>query len=391
MATEPSSVEKTKVADTPPVRPEFATSPEELNPLLNPLLEQNLARWAQVYFTTPPAARDQAVRDLLRQLRANVGSSGTPSPAPTTDAVAPAAASVSCSNCRGENAPYQQFCGFCGILLDREKAADVAPPQPEWAAPARELPRVETLSFLGLDSSQANNEMESLRERSFGSAYYEADSAPSRRGRYAIAAIVIILAGLTYLEWPSLRSHLQSASQPAPAVQAPAVLGSGSPLSVVPAQSEPQQSASHEARPQAAGPPEPAPPPEPLPSTPEDAASHRINNPEHPVQPSQPLTMASHRETIAAVPDGTQELLQAQRYLDGRGVAHDSVQAAAWLWKAVSKQNSRADVLLADLYLRGDGVPKSCVQARLLLVAAAKKSAPGAAERLRSLEARGCR
>jgi len=91
------------------------------------------------------------------------------------------------------------------------------------------------------------------------------------------------------------------------------------------------------------------------------------------------------------VPDGTEELLQAQRYLDGRGVAHDSGQAAALLWKAVSKQNTRADVLLADLYLRGDGVPKSCDQARLLLVAAAKKSAAGAAEKLRNLESSGCR
>ncbi len=381
------------MADTPPVRPELATSPEELNPLLNPLLEQNLGRWAQVYFTTPPQARDQAVRELLLKLRANVSSSGPPSPAPTPDtvAVSPAAASVSCTNCRGENAPYQHFCGFCGVPLDRARAADIAPPQPETPAPARELPRVETLSFLGLDSSQANHEMESLRERSFGSAYYEADSAPPRRGRYAIAVIVIILAGLAYIEWPALRSHLQSVSQRAPTVPAPAVSASGSPPSGAPTPSEPQHSASHEAQPQAASPSEPAPLPEPLPSPPEDAAPHRINQPEHPVQPSQPLTLASHRETIAPVPDGTRELLQAQRYLDGRGVAHDSGQAAAWLWKAVSKQNSRADVLLADLYLRGDGVAKSCIQARLLLVAAAKKNAPGATERLRSLAASGCR
>jgi TPR repeat protein len=77
--------------------------------------------------------------------------------------------------------------------------------------------------------------------------------------------------------------------------------------------------------------------------------------------------------------------------LDGRGVAHDSGQAAALLWKAVSEQNTRADILLADLYLLGDGVPKSCDQARLLLVAAAKKGAPEAALKLRNIESGGCR
>jgi TPR repeat protein len=107
--------------------------------------------------------------------------------------------------------------------------------------------------------------------------------------------------------------------------------------------------------------------------------------------PPQPLTLAAHKEAIDAAPQGAQELLEAQRYLDGRGVQHDSGQAAALLWKAVSKQNARAGVLLADLYLRGDGVPKSCDQARLLLVAAAKKDAPGATEKLRNLESSGCR
>ena len=60
------------------------------------------------------------------------------------------------------------------------------------------------------------------------------------------------------------------------------------------------------------------------------------------------------------------------------------------LWKAVGKQNTRADILLADLYRLGDGVPKNCDQARLLLVAAAKKSAAGAADKLRNLESSGC-
>jgi TPR repeat protein len=103
------------------------------------------------------------------------------------------------------------------------------------------------------------------------------------------------------------------------------------------------------------------------------------------------VTLASHTEEAGLLPDGTQELQLAQRYLDGRGVPHDPALAATLLWKAVGKQNARADILLADLYMQGDGVAKSCDQARLLLVAATEKSAPGAAERLRSLESGGCR
>jgi TPR repeat protein len=109
------------------------------------------------------------------------------------------------------------------------------------------------------------------------------------------------------------------------------------------------------------------------------------------VPPARPLTLASRTEGVGMHPDGTQELQLAQRYLDGRGVPHDPALAATLLWKAVGKQNARADVLLADLYIRGDGVAKSCDQARLLLVAATEKSAPGAAERLRNIESGGCR
>jgi TPR repeat protein len=69
----------------------------------------------------------------------------------------------------------------------------------------------------------------------------------------------------------------------------------------------------------------------------------------------------------------------------------DPAEAAKLLWKAVSKQNATAAVLLSDLYLRGDGVPRSCDQARLLLVAAAKRGSPLAAQQLRNLESHGCR
>lgn len=44
--------------------------PPEVNPLLNPVLERNLGRWAEVYFTSPPEERDKAVVELIRELKA---------------------------------------------------------------------------------------------------------------------------------------------------------------------------------------------------------------------------------------------------------------------------------------------------------------------------------
>src|ERR1700733_5967606 len=48
---------------------------DTLNPILNPLLAAHMGRWAEVYFTSPPEKREQAVADLLREL---AGDSGSP-------------------------------------------------------------------------------------------------------------------------------------------------------------------------------------------------------------------------------------------------------------------------------------------------------------------------
>src|SRR5678816_3594429 len=47
--------------------------PSELNPLTNPALERNLGRWAQVYFSNPPAKRQQAVSNLLKEIHRESG------------------------------------------------------------------------------------------------------------------------------------------------------------------------------------------------------------------------------------------------------------------------------------------------------------------------------
>jgi hypothetical protein len=380
-----NSVEKTNVAERSPVRPEPEDLSEELNPLLNPVLEQNLSSWAQIYFTTPPASRDQAVRDLLRKLHVDMNPNvPKPAPPPAQNPMPRVDDTVSrqliCSTCHSENPSDQQFCGFCGtaLLAKRTVQETVRPVNPPAAASYSQP--AETMSFLGLDSNQPDEDLQFLREKTLRSKYYEEDTASSHLGRYAFATIVLILAGLAYVEWPFLQSKFDSISRTSSSARSspngtmPAAPSQPSP--VIP--TEAQQPATTETQPQKNATP-----------TPTDQrtieASNGVDRGES-IPPAPPVALAAHKDATPPAAEGTQELLEAQRYLDGRGVPHDSGVAASLLWKAVGKENARADVLLAELYLRGDGVPKSCDQARLLLVAAAKKKAPGVADGLRTLE-----
>ncbi len=446
-------------------RESFSGATETMNPLLNPLLEQNLSRWAEVYFTTPPEKRDDAVRELLRQLHVEVHSSApdpgmaasahgdtpatettpirTEAPPARWSALSPEEPHLVCASCGSMNTTDQQFCGFCGSPLSagpipsehrdtgsraemwsgqdpyQIQHSDYASEQHQTASPGTqgwdtkaaaaethaqqsypaEAYPAETVSFLGLDSPRPDNDLQFLREKSFGSDYYEQEST-SHWGRYLGGGLAIILAGLIYFEWPVLRSHLQS--QTHITTQAPAS-AAVAPQTPQPAAMQPTGNAEGQSpNPAASSSAEPATAAAPastaavVAATPVSGAPDRKTSiPNGDIERSgksaQPLTLAAHTEGTAPVPDGTQELLMAQRYLEGRGVPHDSVQAAALLWKAVGKQNARADVLLADLYAQGDGVSKSCDQARLLLLAAAKKNAPGAEEKLRGIESGSCR
>lgn len=120
----------------PSDRPSSLPAPE-LNPLLNPLLGQNMGRWAEVYFKSPPEKREQAVLELLRELRAeNPGLEGAMPSAPpagseqgfrqlgaislpASDAPQP---TIACHACGRENPPSHRFCGMCGKSLFEEAA-----------------------------------------------------------------------------------------------------------------------------------------------------------------------------------------------------------------------------------------------------------------------------
>ena len=119
--------------------PETTLPDPELNPLLNPLLAAHMGRWAEVYFTSPPERRGQAVAELLRELEKTAGSE----PAPVSDAgnrrkeiaareiakASPAAAESAyvCHACGQDNRFEQKFCGRCGAPLTSSAEESVAP------------------------------------------------------------------------------------------------------------------------------------------------------------------------------------------------------------------------------------------------------------------------
>jgi hypothetical protein len=317
-------------------------------------------QWAQVYLDTALEAPNQPEPGPLPQLKTE--SAGTRAKATPSPAVPPR---VVCVTCHRQNPRDRRFCGFCGSPLSHPKATVVS---------AAAVP------IFGPDSRRAENQLQFLREKSLGSTYYH----PGSRGRstVAVAALARILANVTYVEWPSLHSRLQSVLHPSPVVQLPvASTRPTRPAPVTPA--EAQQSGRDD------NPEQGFSPPRSLPFA--ESASDKTNTAGRSTQHGQPPVSVSPSEPAGLAADGTEELLLANRYLDARGAAHNVGPAAALLWKAVSEQNTRADVLLADLYLLGDGVPKSCDQARLLLVAAAKKGSLKAAWKLRNIESSDCR
>ncbi|MGB8986181.1 MAG: zinc ribbon domain-containing protein [Candidatus Sulfotelmatobacter sp.] len=409
----------------------------ELNPLVNPLLAAHMGRWAEVYFTSPPEKRAQAVSDLVRELS---NDSSSPVSAPSASAEArwpkvedeaadvpsPSSASkseqplVQCESCGHQNAVPQRFCGMCGAPLTSslEPLQPFEEPEPIAATHWHETDNVRhnvgerevepplvsahpstdyraTLNSPWPPPENAPAEFTMLSEYQS-----EPDQHPYRI--YVGLVVAIVLGLLVYVTWRNNSAFWSSGGAPAALPQA-----------VPPAKSEAPRAA-------AAQPPATSAEPNNTTSKPAEAAPIRSAAPsqnrtgvpsenDRGVKNQHPQQVARTRPVTHAVPatqnpsaanpatdmagqNGSEELAAAEKYLNaGPGGARDSQQAAMLLWKAVAKQNLTATLLLSDLYLRGDGVSKSCDQARLLLDAAARKGAAAAAERLRNLQAFGCR
>ena len=337
----------------------------DLNPLINPVLGRNLGRWAQVYFTSPPEKREEAVGELLRELESEVPGGQPAMARPETQEKVQSQPHVAipqqllCPVCQRSNQIGQRFCGYCAQPLTPEAERD-----------SRHNAEESNQTDASAMSAAGEDELQWLRDKSLSS--FEPSQAPARRGfRYFVVGVFILVAAFGYLQWAS-QSRAGSSAQPS-VVSSPST--SLPPLAQAKDVSQPKPF--EDQQPAAAS------------NAPDTSVSRKSSEAGPRSEPSRQAIIPepAKDETDGA---GADELAAAQRYLEGKNGPRDSSQAAKWLWKAVGKQNPGAALMLAELYARGDGVAKSCDQARLLLVAAAKKGTPNAGLRLRNLESNGC-
>ena len=349
----------------PTDKPEASDLPDpELNPLLNPLLAENLGRWAEVYFTALPENRVQAVSELLRELRNGSAAASVSAPdiqdekrgenpaaeaAPDSPAM-PAESLGTCGACGHDNSAVQRFCGMCGAPLPTSGGRDDARESP-WTRPQISLP-----SFTVAE---------------------ETEPVSHRYRLYAGVFLAVVVALLLYRAWPNNRKSISGPTDAQSAISGATPVAQPAQPSNSP---QPSATATQEASPQEFPAPSQEYPP---------ANSRKKRTAAREASPD--VRAAASSAAPATERGGAEDLATAEKYLSGsQGMPRDSREASLWLWKAVGKGNLAATVALSDLYLRGDGVPKNCDQGRLLLDAAARKGGKAAAERLRNLQAFGC-
>lgn len=402
---------------------------EELNPLQNPLLAENINRWAEVYFSNPPDRRDAAVAELLLELEREqrqkdvIEGRVSPTPVPSAEeadipSVNAAEKTTKCGSCGHENPMTHQFCGMCGQRVDPEKDTTTQPAEVERGRSARVMEEIERPILHEPEQidedpvveggpEAAPEEME-LSERpydDYAPAFASSDLSlfqslrvphdvdeeeweygPERSSsyRYYIAAIlIIIIGGLGYLAWRSAQTSqaTHEVSPPPPAAATENAQPAAQPATT--AKSEPTTAP----KPKNAAPPAAARDSSPTTDKSENSATQVEK-----ASKTERLTPKPAPAHTASAGNGAEELAIAEGYLNGTsGRGRDSSQAAKWLWQAMSKHNGQATLMLADLYLKGDGVPKNCDQGRILLDSAAQRGIAGAGERLRNLQAFGCR
>jgi len=345
----------------------------ELNPLLNPLLGQHMGRWSEVYFTTAPEKREEAVLELLRELEAA---------GPTVHAgVRP----VACASCGRDNSPQQNFCGNCGAPLTgdgstpRARTQGPHAVQPTLRATSPE-PALPITDFAGSLRGFSPVSRERETRRSGWRRLVDNLIEPGSSRFYLGSALVLVMVTLTYMAWRSAQV-VSRISQPAPAAALKRRVLSVADQSPVKPETSRQGPGNVNSAAPVAPPSTSVSPTTPVRFDPAAKAS----------APAQSTPSTAAPQTPALGTGGSEELAAAQGFLNGSG-GHErnSATAAEWLWKAVAKQNADATLQLSDLYLKGDGVEKNCDQARLLLDAAARKGLKDAAERLRQLPDFGC-
>ncbi len=397
----------------------------ELNPLVNPVLGQNMGRWAEVYFTSPPEKREQAVLDLLRELqgensRPEEAIVSSPSAVKEQDSelvVAPAARIagaqqmevrrmlVRCHVCGRENPASHRFCGMCGRPVAEEGAAadlhisdlhiaDLHVEDPPQAEPFRLAPSNEPQfvpaqravyepALRTNDLSLFQSSRDDYRDDSTDQIFHYPPASRSYRV-YVGLALAIVIFVLGYMAWRSTQATSQNAHVEPQAP--PTVTTQPAPLEPTPPSAS-KTDTSDRTPPAKTQTAVPSPPDSKSEEAGARTSSHKTARGAPP--PTTPITEKEPQARTAG--NGAEELATAQGYLNGaNGQERNRTEAAKWLWKSVAKHNADATLLLADLYLKGQGVGKNCDQARVLLDAAARKGMKDAGQRLRHLQAFGC-
>jgi hypothetical protein len=396
----PQSQEKTPEQTTELPNP-------ELNPLLNPTLGRHLGRWAQVYFTSPPEKREEAVEELLRELKgtppdSSADTAAVPDEHPRPESpssletirIVEAVTDPQVQQCAQCGQPYitpQRFCGMCGAALEGEEqrvSSETIPQYPvkrtlEPIFSHADLPSLSPVRESVNPPNDDFSDIRWLREKAFagdeGSAW--------RRARYAPALIALLAIGILFYA----QSRPPKTTGPPPAKTTPSATETPK-VSTPPVAPSAAENAPTE-KPTEPPPVSPRASSSDLPKTTAPApatAAPAVENRRPPID-STPAVAGKDEPASELNPEnGAAELAMAEDFLNGKTHPRSSETAAKYLWRAVGKENPTAILLLSNMYLAGDGVPRSCDQARLLLSAAAKKGVPQAAERLGSLLRSGC-
>src|SRR5216684_3706249 len=214
----------------------------ELNPLLNPVLSAHMGRWAEVYFTSPPEKREQAVAELIRELKSLSPEEPAPDDA-TNDGIAKNSADTAeitaaaqteealrtCNVCAYKNSPGQNFCGMCGMPLKALPESQVSG-VPEPAPTKLTLSAPEPSS--GHDSAghaveagdrfpveERSRDIQepgwSLPEDELPHFAIEPETVPYRYRLYVGVALTILLVTLVYMAWRGTKA-ISGTARPEP-------------------------------------------------------------------------------------------------------------------------------------------------------------------------------
>jgi hypothetical protein len=377
-------------------KPPDITPDPELNPMTNTLLAQNMGRWAEVYFTTPVEKRDEAVQELLRELRSGIkrpreapvesiateeeiiamkekllelqkeqlakssNKRSVSTPVPASEAMP--SDGVICPACLSRNKMGQRFCGLCGFSLvgNQPTAEAVKESQPEL-----------TPTHVSTEPVRDGNDWGWLHERN----RTQLASSKQRSGTWKYVLVLLIIVGVGaagYWWWRISLSTNAAVEKTSKDTNENARNNEGHSTSG-------NKQAEISSKPMNPG---------------AEIDKRTPVRDDTRVAPSEHLKSRAGTEATFSAEDGApnvsqeqglRELQTARTYLEGRGVPKDSTVAAQWLWKAVAKQNTEAAIILSRMYMLGDGVQKNCDQARLLLMPAAKRGSKQADEALQTV------